>query len=70
MVSSKEDEEDLTMKSNWVRHCELISAYCGVRYVSESAIWYFEDGFGYCELITGESYSCNNWEEFQLICAE
>ncbi len=55
------------MKSNWVRHCELISAHCDVRDITENAIWYFEDGFGYCELRNGESYSCNNRDEFELI---
>ena len=55
------------MMNNWNKHCELIAEYCEVRYATSSAIWYFEDGVGYCELSNGESYLCADWEEFQLI---
>ena len=55
------------MKNTWKKHCELISEYCEVKYITDSAIWFFEDGFGYCETIEGDSYSCNTWEEFLLI---
>ena len=55
------------MKNTWEKHCELIAEYCEVKYVTDSAIWFFEDGFGYCETIDGESYSCGTWEEFMLI---
>lgn len=55
------------MKNTWKKHCELIAEYCEVKYVTDSAIWYFENGFGYCETITGESYFCETLDEFLLI---
>ena len=55
------------MKNTWKKHCELVAEYCDVKYITDTAIWFFEDGFGYCETIEGDSYSCNTWEEFLLI---
>ena len=55
------------MKNAWKKHCELIAKYCEVKYVTETAIWFFENGFGYCKTINGENYSCQTWEEFCLI---
>ena len=55
------------MMNNWKKHCELIANYCNVKYVTDTTIWFFKDGFGYCETTDGESYSCNSWDEFLLI---
>lgn len=55
------------MKNTWKKHCELIAKYCDVKYVTETAIWFFEDGTGYCETADGESYFCATWDEFLLI---
>ena len=55
------------MMNTWKKHCELVANYCDVKYVTETAIWFFEDDCGYCELITGECYYCNSWDDFLLI---
>ena len=70
IISVAKNERGITKmtKINWMKHCELINEYCDVRYATQNAIWYYEDGYGYCETITGDTYSCNNWDEFNLIC--
>ena len=55
------------MKNTWKKHCELIATYCDVKYITDTAVWFFEDHTGYCETIDGESYFCSTWEEFLLI---
>lgn len=55
------------MKNTWKKHCELIAKYCDVKYVTDTAIWFFEDGTGFCETADGESYFCATWDEFLLI---
>lgn len=56
--------------SNWAKHCELIRKYCDVKCITENAIWFYDCGIGYCELRTGESYLCNDWETFRLLAEE
>lgn len=55
------------MKNSWKKHCELIATYCDVKYITDTAVWFFEGHTGYCETIDGESYFCSTWEEFLLI---
>ena len=53
--------------TTWDKHIELICNFCDVRKVTPDAVWYFEDGCGYCEFRGGDSYSCNSLEEFEML---
>ena len=56
------------MKNTWEKHIAMIESACVLRWANDTAVWYEDDGVGYCELRNGASFPCDSFAEFEELC--